>query len=240
MSENPEVDRPSAELAVSAESTIFEIDATLADLLAVRQDMLDADPPEDVSAIDVEIIKYFQAGLVKADAVRGFLLHGRQAVEIRRAESTRLAASARHWQARIDHLELRLIEYMVQVDKKRLEGNKGAILRKTNGGKATLIISNEALLPDEVCDMVGFLSAAQWARVPPAVREWLGINLRRSPNNALIREALAKPCPACRDHPGRANEHETVEVHPCPECEGAKTARVPGARLDRGQHIEIR
>lgn len=78
---------------MSAESTIFEIDATLADLLAVRQDMLDADPPEDVSAIDVEIIKYFQAGLVKADAVRGFILHGRHAAEVRRAESNRGPAS---------------------------------------------------------------------------------------------------------------------------------------------------
>lgn len=128
---------------------------------------------------------------------------------------------------------------MVQVDKKRLEGNKGAILRKTNGGKAALIISNEALLPDEVCDMVGFLSAAQWARVPPAVREWLGINLRRSPNNALIREALAKPCEQCGGAGTFTSPCSPTPVK-CSACDGSKTARVPGARLDRGQHIEVK
>lgn len=218
--------------------SIFQIDEQLDALLATRQDMLEADPPEDTSAIDVEIIKYFQAGVVKIDHIRGWILHGRSLVTTRREEYRRLKASADSWDARLDHLEMRLIEHMrgLNPPKKRLEGQRGSIIRRTNGGNAALEIYNPLLLPDEVCDMVGFLTAAQWQRVPQHVREWLGTNLQRTPNNAAIREALAKPCSICdgagdvADGPGRVA---------CPHCNGSKLARVPGARLVRGEHIKI-
>ena len=102
------------------------------------------------------------------------------------------------------------------------------------GGLQPLRITDAALIPDELRDVTITASLAAWKEIgvfPDA-------KLPRVPSNERIRAALQKPCPWC-EGVGRVIFEETQLSEKwvdCPECNGTKTASVPGCRLEpRGE-----
>lgn len=215
---------------------LFQINQELAELLALRSDMLAADPPEDVSAIDGQIIAYFQKEVAKADNIIPFWRHLETQAATARAEAARLQAYAADLDGQLDHLKLRVKEVMVQFSKKTIPGSSGRLLLKGNGGSAPLQVQ-EDLLPDELCKWEGTIYGTAWQHIPQHFRDRPDVKMKRLPSNTMVRAALAKPCPHCLGE-GSTDINATV---PCPACGGDKKNHVPGARLlDRGQHVEVK
>jgi len=231
----------SDELVAKPRETLFQINETLADLLAVRSDMLASDPPEDVSAIDGEIIKYFQKEVAKADAIIPLWRYFETAAATARAEAVRLKAYAEDVEGQLEHLKLRVKEVMIQFEKKSIAGTHGRLMLKGNGGSAPIQI-NEEVLPDDLCKWEGTIYGTAWCHIPPHFKARSDVKMKRLPSNTRIREALAKRCEPCQGT-GKAidGRHMGDEAMTCAECEGDGKARVPGARLlERGNHVEIR
>lgn len=221
----------SDELAPVPRQTLFQINQQLADLLAVRSDMLATDPPEDISAIDAEIIKYFQQEATKADNIIPLWRHFQTVVETARAEAARLKAYADDVEAQLDHLKLRVKEVMIQFERKAIPGTVGRLMLKGNGGHAPIQI-NEELLPDELCKWEGTIYGTAWKHIPDHFKARADVKMKRLPSNTRIREALMEPCGHC----GGADMGKECEY-----CNGTRRAGVPGARLlERGQHVEVK
>lgn len=215
--------------------TLFQINETLAELLAVRSDMLAADPPEDVAAIDGEIIAYFQKSVAKADAIIPLWRYFETTAEAARAESARLKKYAEDLEGQLEHLKLRVKEVMIQFDKKAIPGTHGRLLLKGNGGSAPIQIQAD-LLPDELCKWEGRIDGTAWKYIPDHFKARPDVKMVRIPSNTAVRAALLKPC----EHCGGVSVPNGIRQD-CEACDGSGKARVPGARLlDRGQHVEVK
>lgn len=227
----------SDELIAKPRESLFQINEQLADLLAVRADMLASDPPEDVSAIDGQIIAYMQKEVSKADAIIPLWRHFETTAATARAESARLKAYAEDLEGQLDHLKLRVKEVMIQFEKKAIPGTVGRLLLKGNGGSAPIQIQ-EDMLPDELCKWEGVIYGTAWKHIPDHFKARVDVKMKRLPSNTAVREALAKPCVICD---GAGDVADGAGRVMCPHCEGRKLTFVPGARLlDRGAHVEIK
>jgi len=106
-------------------------------------------------------------------------------------------------------------------------------------------ITDAALVPDELCDVTVTMSALIWPALLGLAHEVAAISMHddralkadleaikvgpRTPSNERIRAALQQPCPECN---GSGMVPQVGEEIICPECDGTKTASVPGARLE--------
>lgn len=226
-------------LASDQKENLFRINETLAELLAVRADMLASDPVEDISAIDGEIIKYFQKEVAKADAIIPLWRHFETTAATARAEAARLKAYAEDLEGQLEHMKLRVKEVMVQFDKKVIPGSTGRLMLKGNGGSAPIQIQEE-MLPDELCKWEGTIYGHEWSMAPDHWKQRPGVKMKRLPSNTKIREALAKPCETCGGTKTQLAREGNGE-EPCQACGGTGKAGVPGARLlERGKHVEVK
>lgn len=127
-------------------------------------------------------------------------------------------------------------------------------IKAVSGGNYMVIVTDESLLPDDVCNVHVTMSASIWSdflvalsKVPgvdPAVIETLRTEPVRVPVLSRILEALNKPCRSCDKglvfnphEPGpEINENSIIN---CPDCNGTGRASVAGTRLgDWGEAIE--
>lgn len=228
--------------APAPRETLFQINETLAELLAVRSDMLAADPPENVAAIDGEIIAYFQKSVAKADAIIPLWRYFETTAEAARAESARLKKYAEDLEGQLEHLKLRVKEVMVQFEKKAIPGTHGRLLLKGNGGSAPIQIQAD-MIPDELCKWEGTIYGTAWKHIPEHFKARPDVKMVRMPSNTAIRVALARPCETCSGAgvtEERVADADKKDV-PCVACDGDGKARVPGSRLlDRGSHVEVK
>lgn len=107
-------------------------------------------------------------------------------------------------------------------------------------------ITDEALIPDELCTVTVTIRADMWRKL---VGLWgtatkyplLSPEPPRAPGISLISEALGKACPKCDKglvfNPLQMDsaplDHNSIIV--CPECGGSGKQSVPGARLKQGR-----
>jgi hypothetical protein len=125
-----------------------------------------------------------------------------------------------------------------------------------------VVITDPALVPDELCDVTVTMSAQQYARLCCAIDfskpKWAEPSMRtgqRVPANERIREAMGKPCPKCGGEGvccvvsgqqpsicGCGLPHDKDKQRfVCPECNGTKTASVPGTRLEpRSESVVVK
>lgn len=224
------------ELVKPARQSLFQINQELAELLALRSEMLSADPPEDVSAVDAQMIAFFQREVAKADNIIPFWRHLETTAAVARAEADRLKAYATDLEGQLEHLKLRVKEVMIQFDKKAIPGTVGKLMLKGNGGSAPIQIQ-EDMLPDELCKWEGVIYGTAWKLIPASFRERADVRMKRVPSNTAVRAALVKPCEHCMGE-GSTDIEATI---PCPHCGGDKRSRISGARLlERGQHVECK
>lgn len=233
--------------------SLLAIETVLLDLITLREEMLESS--EDVAAVDEQITAYIRQEVVKVDNIRSFWRHCELMRDAAKAEAETQAQRAKAWGSRLDRLKETCRSVMETIPfptgkPRKLEGRTGSLLLKANGGKQAVEISNESMVPDELCTVTVTMSAALWnAAAVFFAEDLVGTKVGpRTPSLSLIGEALAKPCakcaglPTCRDSSDPVLRVAGMQVETkCPECGGSGCAGVPGARLaERGQHVECR
>lgn len=213
-----------------------------------------------IEAADLAIAEHSTAEVEKVDSYIGMIQYLEAAIGVRRAEADRNATAARIMEGVLAQVKATAVFVMGEMKRPRLEGSRGYLLAKTNGGLAPLLVSDPELVPDDLCKLEGSINAGDFAQMVEATRrrlmspDWTPrARLARSPDNTAIRAKLAEPCGPCggsgtivvtgaADMSAEALQAgATSEERPCRACGGSKTNAVPGARLgDRGTHLEVK
>lgn len=175
-----------------------------------------AETPEALQSAEAAIIDYGQREVRKVDGIRSYLRVCDEQEKAAKAEAQNQTARAGRWKARADHLKHFVMEVMRSFGKTKLEGNTGVLRIQANGGKQPLTITDESLVPDELCVWAGEIDGPAW-----------GVICR-----SLDVKVLAQILPHCR-----------VVRKPDNDAVRARLARgeaVAGARLDgRGEHLRV-
>jgi hypothetical protein len=229
--------------------SLFQIDLQLQELLEYKQARSeDPDSPpteEELAAVDGEIEQYMGALARQVDGTAGLLLAWKAQREAIVAERARLKVLLERIEAR----DARLRSYVAQVmgresapakGPRRLRGNTSELVLRASGGPAPLLIPQPELVPHELQTVEITLRYDLWQELvrgaSAELAEYIRGDVRQkvAPSNTLIRQELAKPCPACR---GIGSINGTV----CAECDASGRKSVPGAYLaERGSWVEIR
>lgn len=201
---------------------------------------LKSELPAEIERIDGELREYAQlssrgeraAKLAQADKLRSWMRHLKTMQEAALEEAALMKKRAESFGSTLSWVKSLVGEFMMASETKKLEGAHGLIALRSNGGVEPLEIYDSSLIPDDLCDVTLTVQYSQF-------RQWIDLCRNDSrvkvsalvPSNTRIREALAKPCPQCMDHP----------MADCDACAGTGRASVPGVRLvARGQHVEVR
>jgi hypothetical protein len=189
-----------------------------------------AEAGEDLAPIEQTIREYVGRELRKVDGIRSYLKHAEMMVHGAKNEAKVQNDRANAWQGRIDRLKEFCRGTMEAWVVKRLDGSKGSLLLKGNGGRRSVTITDASLIPEEFVQYEGQISGQAWEWLRIAIPNWIGlqdVHMERVPHKGRIGEALAAACPLCSG----SGKH----------CDGDGLARVPGARLEpRGNHVEVR
>jgi hypothetical protein len=260
---------------VSFDLSLYQIESDLANLIEMREQTLDAlrvaesegDLPgtierldEETAAIDNTIREYVTAEIRKVDNIRAFWRHCELMRDAAKEEAKIQSDRSRAWGARLDRLKetcRAVMETIPFPDKKpkKLEGRTGALYLKANGGKQAVEVTDEALVPDELCTVTVTMRGDRWRALEETAREiagmsnirWESLEIRSvsSPSLSLIGEALQKPCGKCAGartvEATNAQGQRILGREDCPECGGSGRQSVPGARLaERSSHVECK
>lgn len=127
----------------------------------------------------------------------------------------------------------------------------GSLTVRGNGGPEPLSVNVDEL-PDEYTKVTVTMPHSVWSDVcsaweecdfdggPDDLCDMPGVTIRTEPDNARIREALAKPCSVCNGA-GGFSQAEGAEGDPCAACGGSGRFTIPGARLqERGQSLVVK
>ena len=140
------------------------------------------------------------------------------------------------WGARLDRLKATCALVMESIPfpagkPKKLEGRTGALYLKANGGKQAVEVTDESLVPDELCTVTVTMPMDVWKNLcgsaAPALKllEAAAPQLKlspRVPSLSLILSRLSDACPKCNgacSHSGDGTQGH-IQVM-CPECGGS-------------------
>lgn len=191
---------------MSLELSLYAIESDLVNLIEMREqateEMLaikDGSTPEHdaameaIAVIDNQIREYITAEIRKVDNIRAFWRHCELMRDAAKEEARVQSDRSKAWGARLDRLKATCALVMESIPfpagkPKKLEGRTGVLLLKANGGKQAVEVTDESLVPDELCTVTVTMLAIEWHR---------GTNLRtisvgpRTPSRSLIGEQLA-------------------------------------------------
>lgn len=238
---------------------LYHIETDLAELMEARdsyvEDAQNLYPSQELdaglAAIDQAIKEYAAREVAKVDGIRGYLRWAKVQIEAARAEMAVQMARARQLEADADRLKSFCIEALRAAGKKFVEGKTGKLSIQGNGGEQPLVITDESLIPDELCWMEGRIKVDVWVDLLNSeLIDKFTYNFTRVPSSPLIREALEKACPNCDGHGkycarcGLTIEcqcGDAAEDGTCHACAGTGQAGVPGAHLEpRGVHLRVK
>lgn len=221
--------------------TIYDIQADLANLIEVRDEM--QEKGEDLQHIEQAICDYVAKSVRKVDGILSYIKHAEMMESAAKAESARLKAVSVTWAGRIERLKhfVRFVMEGMQWDEgrvRKLEGKTGSLVLKADGGKPAVEITQASLIPEELVQYTGTISGCDFMKMMNAIREvvcndgWVGsVQMERIPHKGRIAAALEKPCPGCGGN----------EIVPCQLCGGSGKAVVPGARFaERGSSVIVK
>ena len=145
-------------------TSLFEIDTTIAQLIDMREDMVEAS--EDTAATDAEIARYLNEQLpAKVDGIRGFVRQEETIAAAAKEEAARLSAIAAARLARVERLKEYLLFTLNATGKTKLEGRTGGSISVCgNGGLQPLLIDNEQMIPQEFWEMKPVLNTEKIRR----------------------------------------------------------------------------
>jgi hypothetical protein len=222
--------------------SLFDIEAGWIPLLEARADAEDiqdtAERQAAIESADLALADHVGAEVQKVDGVIGFSRFLEGIITAAKSEVSRQQRRAQIAENVLKQVKANVLFAMQAGKSKRIDGTRGALTVKGNGGVAPLIITDESLLPDECCRVQGWMRADAWRKVmegglPPAG----SFSFERVPDDGAIRAKLLEPCGRCDGGlvaDGLAMKH-------CETCGGSGKQAVPGAYIsERGSHVEIR
>jgi len=204
-----------------------------------------------IEAADVALADHAQKEIQKADSYIRLIRFLKFTVAARKEEAERQSLTAGILERILDQVKATGLYAMESLGRKRIEGSIGYLLAKANGGVAPLLISDPDLVPSELTRLEGWVLESDWKTMIEATRkrhfnkDWCPrADLKRRPDNTLIRAKLAEPCQTC----GGRGSFQIPDGQPpeaieptCETCGGSGKNAVPGAALgERGNHLECR
>ena len=250
--------------------SLWNIEQGLADLMEQREELLTGTPdigsmgpdPQTehaarLMAVDLAIAEYVKAEVRKVDNIRGLVKHLEMIRDAAKAEAKtmqeRSAAADRQLTVLKSAIQVTMEEMEWREGKPRkLEGKTGSISLKGNGGRQPVVITDEALRPDECCKAVVTMPFHDWQEIrrfvasgsPTVYGRYLDqfATIKREVSLTAIATQLEQPCASCSGS-GLSNGYVTPDLAPakCGVCGGSGKNGVPGAILaPRGQHVEVK
>ena len=241
--------------------SLYLLESNIAQLLEIRQDLLIPDPVEDqdrlvaLETVERQLTELFGAEVRKVDNIRRVWAHLEMVADAAAIEQKRQAERARLAKAQLERLKQGVKEAMQSMPwapgkTRKIEGETGVLMLKANGGKQAVEITDEALIPDEFCEITATFRADEFAELSRILEEFnkdedapvTCRNVKKSVSITLVAAALTEKCLACNGTGWKAaNGHTSVSGSVCKVCGGEGHGGVPGARLaERGEHVEMR
>ncbi len=236
-------------------------------LRELASELAEAETPEQIEIISDGIQKYLHAEIKKCDGIADFCLHldhlchkprelQRDGITVR--EICEIDREIERLQERRGMFRkiLYVIKDMVKFElqalpwkegkPRKIEGVRHTISLRGNGGKQAVVVTDESLVPDELCNVTVSMTAIQWRYIDILLEQDAGMSApdqceyisapfpaKRTPNLSRISDELNKPCLFCRNS-------TTPFDGDCPECQGTGRNTVAGARLEeRGESVHI-
>jgi uncharacterized small protein (DUF1192 family) len=234
--------------------SLVDLQSGLRDLYAVREE---AETPEEIALLDAEIQRYIATEIRKVDGIADFcaildrLSHeprerkgAKELCEIDQ-EIERLKARRDRFRKILTSIK-EMLKFAMQGmtwkegKPRKLEGVRHTLTLRGNGGVQPVTITDETLLPEEVCDVTIRMSAADWSLIESLVKTEMTehildrIKVATVPVIERIRKILETPCNGC--------EGKGVDAlgDTCVECVGVGRMSVAGARLEpRGESVIV-
>lgn len=227
---------------------LFDAEPELHELFDAWQS---ASTPEEAAKAEQAIDLYHQKELAlkRVDSLRRYYRVCESQEQAAKAEAKAQSERAGMWRARADRMKLALAYFMDALGMKKIEGSTGKVLLAGNGGKQPLAITDESLVPDELCVWQGEIDGETWKELIKLangadINFGAGVRMVRVANKEAVRKVLEGVCDACRGSGEEAivtNAVMTGDTKTCSSCGGNGKPSVAGARLEpRGQHIEIK
>jgi hypothetical protein len=214
-----------------------------------------------IEAADVALAEHSEKELQKADSYIGLIRYLERAAAARRADAQHQARIAGLLEGMLAQVKATGANAMATVGRKRIDGERGYLMMKGNGGVAPLLIPDPSLVPDEFSKLEGWVNAGAWARMMAICRRnmmdptWEPVArwTARVPDNTAIRARLNMACETCAgtgkvvvNTPSKMSAAalesgaESEEIG-CATCGGSGKQAVPGAALgERGVHLEVK
>lgn len=224
---------------------IEEKEIPLASLMAELRELMDMRdeallPPDEAVALNNQIKAYVEANLRKVDNVRAFWRYAEDMIAAAERDLKDAGARHRSWESKLEFLKTLCLDIMIGFGEKKLEGQHGYIRLQVNGGSQSIDIYSPALIPEDLVQYSGWMSAACMALIPAEIMARQDFQFTREPKQGTIKAILETECSNC-DGEAKFKSPDGSGFLPCVECAGTGHKLVPGARLSpRGQHARIR
>ena len=230
--------------------SLWNIEQGLADLMEQREEAIELREGADhvrqrLVEIDLAIADYIKAEVKKVDGVRAWWKH----LEMMR-DAAEDEANAMKYRAQAFDRQLTVLKNAIQITMeemvfrgtpRKLEGKTGSISLVGNGGRRPVVITDEALVPDEYRTVTVKMNAELWRKICVALPDLAGLQeCRKEPSMTAIYNALEQPCGTCAATGilFSANPNCTEK---CTSCGGSGKQGVPGAVLaPLGVHVRVK
>lgn len=139
--------------------TLWNIEQGLADLFEQREELAAIEGAEsvyyvDLAAVDLAIAAYMKAEVQKVDGVRSWWKHLEMMRDAARDEADTMHDRAQAFDRQLTVLKSAILVTLEEMEfragkPRKLEGKTGSISLVGNGGRRPVVITDEALVPDE-------------------------------------------------------------------------------------------
>ncbi len=226
----------------------------------------EAETPEQIAIINKAIDAYIHAHIYKVDGISDFCAHldklcheprerKRDGITVKELceidqEIERLIVRRERFRDTLKSVKDMVKNVMREMNWKegktrKLVGVRHSLTLRGNGGVQPVTITDETLLPEEVCDVTIRMSAADWSLIDSLIKTEMTehildrIKVATVPVIERIRKILETPCAKC-DGRGFEPISEGIDGDMCSECSGVGRMSVAGARLEpRGESVIV-
>ena len=189
--------------------SLWNIEQGLADLFERREELLTNPPPfgaladdpdetydRQLMAVDLAIADYIKAEVQKVDGVRGWWKYLEMMRDAAKHEAETMQDRAQAFDRQLTVLKNAILVTLEEIEfragkPRKLEGKTGSISLVGNGGRRPVVITDEALVPDEYRTVTVKMNAELWRKVCAALPDLQGMQeCRNELNVTAIYNAL--------------------------------------------------
>lgn len=218
------IDRPKREGDVNTVATpnltLYAIQTELIELMEYREEVAgevrvtEADKQEQaeaLKAIDQSIAEYVKREVTKVDNTVGFLRECQARQKALKEEEQRIAALRKRWEDREERVKKYVAEVLAiqLLPETIVEAKQNQVLRRLNGrvnelklckSPASVEVTDESLLPDELVTITATMPLSEWRDVEVVLPEGTACTFQADPDKRAIAAELKRgePVPGAR------------------------------------------